>query len=161
MPAANPYTKEQISIVFNKILNEIEKNKPLYKIVKDVGISSRTFYEWCDNSEQMQKDYMRACEIRADKIFEECLDIVDNKDSDTIVIDGETKPNFDIIQRNRLQFDARRWMAGKLAPTKYNDKLTVSGDKDNPMVPMLDMSKLSVELLEQIAGAYQLKESNE
>jgi hypothetical protein len=161
MPAANPYTKEQISIVFNKILNEIEKNKPLYKIVKDVGISSRTFYEWCDNSEQMQKDYMRACEIRADKIFEECLDIVDNKDSDTIVIDGETKPNFDIIQRNRLQFDARRWMAGKLAPTKYNDKLTVSGDKDNPMVPMLDMSKLSVELLEQIASAYQLKESNE
>jgi hypothetical protein len=161
MPAANPYTKEQISIVFNKILNEIEKNKPLYKIVKDVGISSRTFYEWCDNSEQMQKDYMRACEIRADKIFEECLDIVDNKDSDTIVIDGETKPNFDIIQRNRLQFDARRWMAGKLAPTKYNDKLTVSGDKDNPLVPMLDMSKLSVELLEQIANAYQLKESNE
>jgi hypothetical protein len=161
MPAANPYTKEQIAIVFNKILNEIEKNKPLYKIVKDVGISSRTFYEWCDNNEQMQKDYMRACEIRADKIFEECLDIVDNKDSDTIVIDGETKPNFDIIQRNRLQFDARRWMAGKLAPTKYNDKLTVSGDKDNPLVPMLDMSKLSVELLEQIANAYQLKESNE
>jgi hypothetical protein len=161
MPAANPYTKEQIAIVFNKILNEIEKNKPLYKIVKDVGISSRTFYEWCDNSEQMQKDYIRACEIRADKIFEECLDIVDNKDSDTIFIDGETKPNFDIIQRNRLQFDARRWMAGKLAPTKYNDKLTVSGDKENPLIPQLDMSKLSVELLEQIASAYQLKEPNE
>jgi hypothetical protein len=161
MPAANPYNREQIEIIFKKILNEIEKGKPLYKVVKDIGISSRTFYEWCDNSEQMQKEYIRACEIRADKLFEECLDIVDNKEDDFIVVDGETKPNFDIIQRNRLQFDARRWMAGKLHPTKYNDKVILAGDKDNPLVPMLDMSKLPIELLEQIANAYSLNESNE
>lgn len=38
------------------------------------------------------------------------------------------------VQRNRLRVDSRKWLLSKLAPKKYGDRLTVSGDDDNPVV---------------------------
>ena len=37
-----------------------------------------------------------------------------------------------MIEHRRLQVDARKWAAGKLAPKKYGDKLAVGGDEDAP-----------------------------
>ena len=37
------------------------------------------------------------------------------------------------IARNRLRVDARKWVAAKLKPRTYGDKLELSGDPENPL----------------------------
>ena len=39
----------------------------------------------------------------------------------------------DNIQRSRLQVDARKWIAAKLKPNRYGDKVELSGDKNAPV----------------------------
>ena len=36
-------------------------------------------------------------------------------------------------QADRLAFDAMRWLAGKVAPRHYSDKVQLSGDPDSPV----------------------------
>jgi hypothetical protein len=54
-----------------------------------------------------------------------------------IMPDGKTETiKGDMIEHRRLQVDARKWMAARLAPKKYGDRVTneLIGDKDNPLV---------------------------
>ena len=39
----------------------------------------------------------------------------------------------DMVERSRLQIDARKWILSKMLPKKYGDKVTLSGDSDNPV----------------------------
>lgn len=39
----------------------------------------------------------------------------------------------DNIQRSRLQVDARKWIAAKLKPNRYGDKVELSGNADSPL----------------------------
>ncbi|NKJ03465.1 hypothetical protein FHT29_000410 [Rhizobium sp. SG741] len=74
--------------------------------------------------------YARAREAQADALFDEILDIANTPitgektkvDKDGNVIEM-TKA--DMIEHRRLQIDARKWMAGKLRPKVYGDKLDI------------------------------------
>jgi hypothetical protein len=80
-----------------------------------------------DTSKQYAESYVRACEIRAEKLTDEILQIADEANADIIGVDEKTgKPivNGEAINRSRLKVDARKWLAGKLAPKKYGDKMT-------------------------------------
>ncbi len=39
----------------------------------------------------------------------------------------------DMVDRARLQVDARKWLLSKMAPKKYGDRLELAGDKENPL----------------------------
>lgn len=82
--------------------------------------------------------YARAREAQADTLFDECLEIADDGSQDTKTVQrgGETVEVVDQehIQRSRLRVDTRKWMAGKLRPKVYGDKLELSGNKDAPLV---------------------------
>ena len=65
-------------------------------------------------------------------MFEEILEIADENNADAYVVDGETKIDGNTVQRSKLKIDARKWMLGKMQPTKYGDKVTQvheGGDK--------------------------------
>lgn len=52
---------------------------------------------------------MRACEDRADNIFEEILEIADESNADVSISDeGQIIKNGDIVQRSRLRKDVRK-----------------------------------------------------
>jgi hypothetical protein len=48
--------------------------------------------------------------------------------------DGTTEEHGDTVDRSRLMMDARKWLASKLAPKKYGDKVSaeVSGPDGGP-----------------------------
>lgn len=81
------------------------------------------------------RQYACAREAQAERIFDEILEIADDGRNDWMTRQlGETEievPNHEHIQRSRLRVDARKWMAGKLAPKRYGDKLdlTSGGEK--------------------------------
>lgn len=113
-----------------------EQALPVTKACELVGLSRSEFYRELEDSEELRDTYTRAREIRADKIFEEILEIADSQGEDvgTNPITGEEQINHNVIQRNRLQIDARKWVLGKMSQ-KYadNQKIDVTTNgKDLP-----------------------------
>jgi hypothetical protein len=72
--------------------------------------------------------YARAKEAQADLFAEEIIEIADTpvEATKTTLKDGKTETvTGDAVDRSRLQVDARKWLAGKLRPKKYGDKLDI------------------------------------
>lgn len=111
---------------FDYIILEIERGSSLRQAIKGLSISTATFYQLLDADELKKKRYARACEERAEAMFDEIIEISDNANADltigekgNLVIDGEA------VQRSRLKIDARKWALSKMFPKKYGDKLDV------------------------------------
>lgn len=96
-----------------------------------------TVYKWLTIHGDFAEMYTRARETQADTLFDEIQMIADTpavgektkKDKDGNVVEIMVG---DMIEHRRLQIDARKWMAAKLRPKKYGDKLDlkVSGKLD-------------------------------
>lgn len=138
------YTPVQIDKILDTVLIRIEQGEALRTILKDSDMpSTRTFYKWLESNELLVKQYARACELRAENLFDEILDIADDASGDTKYDkDGNPYLNNEFVQRSRVRIDARKWVLGKLNPKKFSDKLTLTGDADNPI-----QSKLTIEVL--------------
>jgi len=129
------YSLEEKEEIIKKVLSAIETGLSLRKAILELNIVSRdTFNEWLKADKNLSDQYARACEQRADTIFEEILDIADETSKDTICTDKGEIPNSEWMQRSRLRVDARKWMLGKMNPKKYGDKtdITSGGEKLQP-----------------------------
>lgn len=125
------YSQEQIEERFSYIISEIEKGRSLRSVLSDDNTpSNAVFYEWVDSSEEKMKQYARACEERADSIFEEMLEIADNGTNDFMtIIKGDISYNVEdkeVTNRSKLRLDTRKWMLSKMQPKKYGEKLDVT-----------------------------------
>ena len=89
-----------------------------------------TVFRWLGTHDSFRDMYARAREAQADALFDEILDIANTPitgektkvDKDGNVIEM-TKA--DMIEHRRLQIDACKWIAAKLRPKVYGDKLDV------------------------------------
>ena len=132
--------------VASAILERIAEGESLNKICKDDAMPSKsTVFKWLGEISGFSDRYARAREAQADVLFDEILEIADDGLNDTYTDDeGNVRTNQDVIARSRLRVDARKWMAGKLRPKKYGEKLELSGDPENPlqMVTRIEMVPL-------------------
>lgn len=119
-----------------KICEHIAEAIPLRRIAKFPGMpSTSTMMLWLDGRwPEFSEQYARAREAQADKLAEDMLEIADeectmvrsdkhgSKDDDGA---GNTEVLFDAtaVARNRLRVEARKWLASKMAPKKYGDKI--------------------------------------
>lgn len=131
------YSEDERNQKLLKIFDIISNGQSLRKALEQVKMSSATFFEWIDNDADKAKQYARACEDRADMIFEEILEIADKQDSDVIEIDGNIVTNHNVINRSRLQVDARKWALSKMNPKKYGDKLDITSDNTRLNIPLI------------------------
>lgn len=122
---------------FEYICQAIENGQAARNAIKSF-MSTDTFYRMLKVDEEKSKRYARACDQRADKIFEDILDIADNRGGDTFINqDGVEQIDHAVIQRDRLRVDARKWMLSKLQPKKYGDKIDVTSDGEKISSPIL------------------------
>lgn len=88
--------------------------------------AERTVYYWLESKPDFLQKYARAREQQADYYVAQIVDIADKTQLGEIVTlkaDGsEERKIADMIEHRRLQVDARKWAASKLAPKKYGDK---------------------------------------
>jgi len=132
------YTVEEIEKTFNLICEELEKGYSLRSILRRENMpSSRTFFKWIDESTEKVKQYERSVELRSEFLFDEIIEIADKQGEDVGEDEnGNTVINHNIVQRNRLQIDARKWALSKMLPKKYGDKLDItSKDKEINNIP--------------------------
>lgn len=112
---------------FEYICLEIEKGKALRRVCTDF-MSLDKFYTLLKEKPKSER-YARACEIRAENIFEDILNIADDNSNDTYIDDnGIERTDNDVIQRSKLRVDARKWVLAKMAPKKYGDKIDLTSD---------------------------------
>ncbi len=71
--------------------------------------SKSTVFRWLGNNKAFQDQYARARETQADVIADEILHIADEATDAALA---------------RVQIDSRKWLAGKLRPKVYGDKVT-------------------------------------
>jgi hypothetical protein len=109
--------------LFDEICNRLSSGESLRAICKDDDMPVQgTIYRWLDESEDLQERYARARTAQADTIFDECLAIADQYDEAADKGEGGVEH----IQRARLRIDTRKWMAGKLRPSRYGEKLDLN-----------------------------------
>lgn len=95
-----------------------------------------TVFKWLSEQPAFSDQYAHAREAQADCLFDDILEIADDGRNDSYVDDeGNRKTDTDVIQRSKLRIDARKWMASKLRPKVYGDKVDLNhgGQDGNPV----------------------------
>jgi hypothetical protein len=118
------YTEKQRQKIFDDICVLVSEGMSLKKAKTISGTDYKSVWDKMLKKEENNTKYARACEERALCIFEETMEIADKQDKDvSIDKDGNEVINHNLINRNRLQVDTRKWFLSKLMPKKYGDKL--------------------------------------
>ena len=127
--APSTYTPELAAA----ICEHIAAGKSLRTIAALDGMPAQsTIMVWLDGKHpDFTEQYARAREAQADKLAEEILAIADDGRSDTYLdAEGNEKTDSEVIQRSKLRVEARKWLASKMAPKKYGDKMAIGGADD-------------------------------
>ncbi len=144
----------------NKILVRVMAGESLRSICRDEAMPARsTVHLWLASRADFSDQYARACDVRADEVFDEMFEIADDATNDWMERKGEDdacgwQVNGDAVQRSRLRIDTRKWALARMNPKKYGDKITneVVGAGGGPVQTVqIDAKKLSKAQLEALA----------
>lgn len=161
------YSPEEIEAHKATICERIANGESLRQICDDDGLpATSTVFLWLSNDATFSEQYARAREAQADAIFDDILSIADDGRNDWMErknSDGQNigwSENGEAMRRSQLRIDARKWMAGKLKPKKYGEKLdlnlsgsvgTMSEEQVNARLAQL-LGKAGIDLAAGAAG---------
>jgi hypothetical protein len=117
-----------------EICSQIMEGKSLRAICAADGMPDpRTIYRWLAANLDFSQQYARAKEDQADTLADEILNIADDSHDDYVERTREDGTKYEVIDhdhinRSRLRVDTRKWIASKLKPKKYGEKIEHSGD---------------------------------
>lgn len=102
------------------ICERLAGGESLVQICKDEEMPGlRTVMRWAAENAEFGTEYMRAREAQAEVMDDKIM---------AAAVAASTDP-----QAARVQIDAYKWRAAKLAPKKYGDKTLVGSDPENPL----------------------------
>jgi hypothetical protein len=129
----------------DKLCEQIASGKSNREACKTLSITNSAMYSWLQKNREFQEQYAHAREMQADLLFGEIIAIADELEIEATYRGGTVKLDVSAaaVARARLRIDARKWMAAKLAPKKYGDKLQVGGTEDLPAVKHESMITLT------------------
>lgn len=119
------YSEEVATLICAEISST---SKSLRTICAQEGMPCvATVLTWLRTNESFLAQYTRAKEEQADFLIEEMIDIADDGSNDlmTITKGDETYEveNKEVVNRSKLRVETRKWIASKLKPKKYGDKI--------------------------------------
>jgi len=103
-------------------------HKSLKTICEELKVPVRTVLDWLSSKEDFSQKYARAKDEQADFLVEEMLEIADDGKNDTL-IDPETGAQYENKEwtnRSKIRVDARKWIAAKLKPRKYSERIDLN-----------------------------------
>lgn len=147
MPAGRP-TDYSIELTAS-ICVRLAEGESLRSICRDDDMPSlATIFVWLGKHPEFVDQYARAREEQAETLASEIIDIADEECTmvksskhPSAAKDGEDELEvvFDstAVARNRLRVDARKWVAAKLKPKVYGDKIQQehSGPNGEALIP--------------------------
>lgn len=86
-----------------------------------------TIYSWLCKHKEFSDMYAQSKRMQVEVLVDEILEISDDISQDTVIDDaGKTSINYEHINRTRLRVDTRKWIACKLVPRVYGDRVANS-----------------------------------
>lgn len=121
------------------ICARLADGESLRSVCRDESMPSKqTVFSWMRLHPAFLDQYARAKEESADALSDEMLDIADDGRNDWMKRNAEGDAgwvaNGENVQRSRVRIDTRKWLASKLKPKKYGEKLAVGGSDDMPPI---------------------------
>jgi hypothetical protein len=112
----------------DRICSELAEGRSLRSVCKeDWAPETRTIFRWLRLNDEFCRQYARAKEESADSLADEIIEIADDGTND--FVERQTRNgtyvalNPEAAARSRLRVDARKWIASKLKPKKYGEKI--------------------------------------
>ena len=119
----------------DEICARIAEGESVRRICSDDSMPcAKTVFTWLRVHPEFLQQYARAKQESADAFAEDILDIADDGSNDWMErFDKDEKCigwqlNGEHVQRSRLRVDTRKWLASKLKPKKYGDRLEIDGE---------------------------------
>jgi hypothetical protein len=110
--------------LMKKICARIGDGESLSKICEDADMPSRhTVWEWIREDEAYKALYNAALADRGEVLADGIIELSD---------EARLAPP-ELTNAYRLAVDSRKWAAARLLPRKYGDRVTLSGDSENPV----------------------------
>lgn len=117
------------------------------------GTTAKSIREWALDEDALGALYARARESQAHALAEQALEIADGEDAltqmyedaiekeDERLKEANNKSRYPVIaalranllNRDRMRMDARKWLTSKIAPRLYGEKLEVAGPGGGPL----------------------------
>jgi hypothetical protein len=102
----------------------------LREICRNKGMPHKaTVFRWLAHNSEFSDQYARAREAQADLYVDEMVAIADKPkigQKTKRTSDGKVETTtFDMTEHRRLQIETRKWVAARMRPKKYGDKLDV------------------------------------
>lgn len=125
--------------VTGEICTRLACGESLNRICKDPHMPSiDTVYRWLFKHPEFSEKYAQARDDQADTLADEMLLIADTPQVGVIRItkaDGKVEVREqDMTQHRTLQIETRKWIAARLKPRKYGNKVQHSGADGGPII---------------------------
>ena len=134
------YTQE----LGDALCRAISGGKSLNKICNELDLDMTNCYNWMRTQPHFLESYTRATSERVHAFVEEILTIADEEPRYIVDEKGISRVDNGYNQVRHQRIEARKWLASKMLPKHYGDKVQVSGDADNPI-----QSKITIEIVGQ------------
>lgn len=124
--------------IVEDIVARIAEGVTVAELCRKHGIARQTFYNWIAEDEELAGRIAHARVLGFDAIAEEALEIAEDGTNDWIERQKEDGSidevlNHEHVQRSKLRIETRLKLLAKWDPKRYGDKVTLAGDKENPV----------------------------
>lgn len=114
----------------DSICERLASGLSLREICRNKAMPNKaTVFRWLAQNSEFSDQYTRAREAQADLYVDEMVAIADQPKLGTKrkrTSDGKVEEiTFDMTDHRRLQIETRKWVAARMRPKKYGDKLDV------------------------------------
>lgn len=89
--------------------------------------------QWRLDEPEFEAEWLQAKETLADTFVEEIIEIADDRQGDYVTTEHGVEFDSEHVQRARLKIDARKWVAARLRPKKYGDKVALTDPEGGPL----------------------------
>lgn len=129
------YTRAKGALICERIATHDCGIPRLCRMYPDMP-DEKTIQRWRYQNEEFRLKYAQAKMLQADLLAEQCLDISDESTPENVAVD-------------RLRVDSRKWLASKLLPKQYGDKLLLEQKTEENEILKEELRALRHKLDEQ------------
>jgi hypothetical protein len=132
MGRPSSYTPE----IADAICERLAAGETLKAICTDDAMPGETtVFRWLAASAEFRELYARAREAQAELMADEIIKISDDGANDTYTDeDGNTRTDYDVVNRSKLRVDTRKWLMAKRLPKRYGERTILTGDNDGDAI---------------------------
>ncbi len=120
---SEPLSTDHVDIA--TVCEHVAAGMPMVDIAKGFGVTYFGLSNWIRRDQARSDAVKYARQAYGELVAEEIMAIADDGQNDTYIDEnGNQRTDYDVVARSKLRVSTRQWMATRLAPGTFGDKVT-------------------------------------